>query len=116
MAVAGAALVPAAAEAGNSTVKINQYTGSNWIGQVKSSKSSCENGRKVTIYRVEDGKDTKIGKDKTQSGKGDTEGVFFVTHQAAPAGKYYAKVEPKSDCDGDKSKVFEIEVSVAGLR
>ncbi len=74
---------------------------------MKASKLSCQNGRKVTIYRKENGKDTKVGTEKTFSGKGDSEGVFIVPDSSPSEGTYYAKVKEKGNCDADKSKDFD---------
>jgi hypothetical protein len=60
-------------------------------GKVTSSKSSCERGRKVTLFFELDGsKDPKIGTDKTnKKGKFNIEESLF-------AGSYYVKVAKKT--------------------
>jgi hypothetical protein len=108
LAVAGAALVPAAAQAGNTNLTIVYNGSTTFYGQSKSHKASCENGRRVTLFLKQDGKDEKVGSDKTGPGKGDSEGVYVINAGIVVVGAtYYAKVEPKGNCDGDKSKTVE---------
>jgi len=109
-AIAAAAMAPSSAQATKSKVVIGYHSGGpggSWVGEVKASKLSCQNGRKVTIYRKENGKDTKVGTEKTFSGKGDSEGVFVVPDSSPTEGKYYAKVKEKGNCDADKSKDYD---------
>ena len=106
--LAAAALAPAAAQAGNTDVTIDQYNGSSFIGEVKSSKGSCVNNRKVKLFKKGSSKDQKIGSDKSAPGKGDSEGVWIITLEGAPPGDYYAKVKAKDNCDKDKSQTFSL--------
>jgi len=104
---AGAPTEREASKAGNTNVTVF-WGGSNWYGQVKSSRNSCENGRKVTLYRKTAGSDSKVGSDRSEPGKGDTEGVWRLPPKGKPVfGKYYAKVGDKGNCDGAKSKVYD---------
>ena len=108
--VAGAALVPSQAQAAKTNLTIQFNDSNTFFGQAKSSKDSCENGRTVTLYLKQDGKDEKVGTDKTGPGKGDTEGVWVISSEILVAGgHYYAKVKPKGECDGDKSKIIVVK-------
>jgi hypothetical protein len=108
LALVMAVILPSAAEAARSKVVIDYYTGSSWVGHVASHKSSCENGRTVTMYRKQEGNDEKIDSEKTHPGKGDSEGVFVIADPSVSEGQtYYAKVKEKGDCDPDKSKDFD---------
>lgn len=98
-------VVAPAAMATKSKVSIYYHTGSQWVGDVTSSKTSCENKRTVTLFLKFPGEDNKIGKDKTKPAKGDTY-AWFIPHEAPAPGDYYAKVAPKGNCGGDKSKAF----------
>jgi hypothetical protein len=103
--MAAGALAPAAAQAGNTNLTISWNGVNAFSGQSKSQKSKCVNGRKVSLYRKQPGKDKRIGKATTAPGKGDSEGVWIIGHED-PVGTYYAKVKRNKNkgCDADKSK------------
>jgi len=108
LAMAAAVLAPAAAQAGNTDVIVSTYNGSSFIGEVQSSKGSCRNKRKVTLYKEGASKDIKLGSDKSGPGKGDTQGGWIITHEGASPGGYYVKVKAKGNCDKDKSQTYNL--------
>ena len=106
LAVAGAALVPAAGTGGEHEPDDHSTTDAARSSARRSrSKGSCENGRKVTLYLKQDGKDDKVGTGQDRAlGKGDTEGVWVISSGDCPG-----TTTPRSgegNCDGDKSQDF----------
>ena len=74
-----------------------------FVVEVQSKDTDCADGRKVTIYKVESGKDRKIGADKSFAGKGDSY-VAIIESLGTTTGKYYASVKETNACQGAKSK------------
>ena len=76
-----------------------------WGGPISSPKKACKNKRRVLIFRVQPGKDAKLGATKSYKGIS-AKGYFWSFSQqgAAPTGQYYAKVKPTDNCKGDKSE------------
>lgn len=71
------------------------------------SKDKCLEGRKVTFFEEQDGKDEKLGSDTT------TEfGAAFHTDSPAPAfepgERFYAKAKKSKGCKKGKSKIFQV--------
>src|SRR3954452_14368907 len=101
---------PSAGAATNSTVTIEDFVSgspSYMYGFVKSPKKACKNNRKVTLYYKDAGPDTKVGSDKTEPGKGDS--YVWKVKSKFIGGKYYAKIVQEDGCEGDTSKVFDLE-------
>jgi hypothetical protein len=100
------------AQAAQFKVFIDSGTDIQFVGHVEG-KSNCLEGRKVTLYFSRQGKDKKIGSDKTFEGKGDTIAWIVKTSNDNLAdGKYYAKVKETGDCPGGKSKKYEYPPSL----
>ena len=100
-AAASAAMAGPAQGATTSTSISIQTQSSGVFGFVKSSKSSCHSGRKVTVYRKVAGPDKKAGSDTAQPNQDGSQYSVALSR----AGKYYAKVKAISGkCKGAKSK------------
>ena len=89
---------PANAAATKTSISI-QVQSSGVFGFVKSSKSSCHSGRKVTVYRKVSGPDKKAGSDIAQPNQDGSQYSVGLSR----AGKYYAKVTATSKCKGATS-------------
>jgi hypothetical protein len=114
-AVGGLVLVPAALAGGKAETRVTldniEITpgGTIWSGDIFSSARSCKNNRRVYVYRVLDGADEKRG--STLSYKGtDQPGYYWLYEEDGipPSGKYYAKVRPTDDCQGDRSPLYSV--------
>lgn len=68
------------------------------------SKRKCANGRKVVVFRVQPGKNERIGATNANG----SVGAWSVQHPDTPDGTYYAKAPPTSECQGDKSGKLSI--------
>ena len=75
-----------------------------WSGDMESARKACKDSRRVLIYRARPGKDVKVGSTKSYKGMVDN-GYYWSYFEmgAAPSGKYYAKVKPTKQCQGDQS-------------
>jgi hypothetical protein len=72
------------------TISYSRASGGHFSGKIKSPKSACLAGRKVTVYRKKHGRDPAIGSD-TSSRKG----RWKVNRARRVAtGNYYAKTPP----------------------
>ena len=78
-----------------------------FVAELVSNKEACADGRKVTIYKVQTGKDKRVGADRSFAGKGDSY-VAIIKSASADPGKYYAKVKGTDDCEAAKSKKLTI--------
>jgi hypothetical protein len=78
-----------------------------FVVEVQSKDADCADGRKVTVYEVRQGKDRKVGADKSFAGKGDTY-VAVIDSLGTPPGKYYASVKDTNACKGAKSKTVTV--------
>ncbi|MGH2838446.1 MAG: hypothetical protein ACRDJY_08895 [Thermoleophilaceae bacterium] len=101
-----------AADKARTTVTLSSVTlgggQTNWGGPISSPKKGCKNNRRVLVFRVQQGKDAKVG--ATKSYKGIVAKGYFWSYSeqgAAPSGKYYAKVKPTDTCQGDRSKTVQ---------
>ena len=90
---------PASAAATKTTISI-QVQSSGVFGFVKSSKSSCHSGRKVTVYRKVAGPDKKAGSDTAQPNQDGSQYSVSLSR----SGKYYAKVKATKNCKGKTSR------------
>ena len=84
-------------------------TGTIWTGDIFSTKKSCKNKRKVTVFRVRGGADEKRGSTLSYKGS-DQPGYFWAYGEdgVAPPGGYYAKVRKTDGCKADRSPVYEL--------
>ena len=105
-AAASAAMAGPAQGATSSSISIQTQT-SGVFGFVKSSKSSCHSGRKVTVYRQVKGPDKKAGSDTAQPNQDGSQYSVALSR----AGKYYAKVKATSKCKGKTSKTVSFSPS-----
>jgi hypothetical protein len=69
-------------------------------GEVKSpNENACADNRKVLIFKVKDGNATKVASDRaTQNGD------RYQWAKAFQGGRYFAKVNETSQCEGDKTE------------
>lgn len=74
-----------------------------FVVELQSSKTACTDGRKVTIYKAQPGKDKRIGAERSFAGKGDSY-VAIIESNATKPGKYYASAKETSACEAAKSK------------
>ncbi len=104
------ACVPAASAAAKTNTKVTidaVFLGSgqtHWSGDIISPRKACKNRRLVLIFRVRPGADAKVG--STRSFKGMVDNGYYWTFfkvGAAQRGRYYAKVKPTDQCEGDRS-------------
>ena len=104
---ASAAAAGPAVGATNTSISI-QTQSSGVFGFVKSSKSSCHSGRKVTVYRKVAGPDKKAGSDTAQPNQDGSQYSVALSRK----GKYYAKVKAISGkCKGATSKTVSFSPS-----
>ena len=82
-------------------------------GRISSPKKECANKRKITVYRVVDGADEKIGSKRSEK-DGDTYRWFITAGGLVPNDDYYAKAEGGDTCKGDKSEKVLWQVTRAG--
>jgi hypothetical protein len=85
-------------------------------GDLRSSKSSCEKQRKVTVFRKVTGPDLEIGSVKTDEPAGEGRSWKLVDDGYAIAGTYYAKAKGTSRCKGSRSNDFEFNVCMRARR
>jgi hypothetical protein len=78
-----------------------------FVVELQSTDADCIDGRKVTVYKLESGKDKKVGADKSFAGKGDSYVAIIESNATAP-GKYYASVKETGGCKAAKSKKITI--------
>ena len=81
-----------------------------FFGYVKSEKTKCANGRKVTLYKLKGNgydpkNDEKIGSDIAQA-NGDKY-MWSIGNSGYKHGHFYAKVGKTSVCKGDTSKTID---------
>lgn len=86
-------------------------------GTVKSAKSKCVEGRKITILRSKKGDDLKLGTTLAAS-----DGDWFldiaegtVGTRETKTGRYYAAVKKASGCADAKSKTFDLKGESADI-
>lgn len=80
-------------------------------GQVISARASCEQDRRVLLYKVRPGADSLIGTDRTND-----EGRWRID-RANPHGSFYAKIFRREVqgyghfhvCRGDKSQTIQVQ-------
>lgn len=89
----------AAAAPAKTTVSISPEQ-SGFSGFVKSSKTSCANGRKVSLYRKQ-GKKSIFVKSDTATANGTR---YQWAIQVSRSGRYYAKVKGSSKCGAASSR------------
>jgi hypothetical protein len=107
----GAMSTPVASGGGRANTEVildgiayNGTTGrTEFNGRVESPRKDCANKRKITVYRVVDGADEKIGAQKSAK-DGGIYRWFITDGGVAPDGDYYAKAEAGDTCKGDKSQ------------
>lgn len=91
--------VPASAAKTGISLSI-QAQSSGFFGFVKSKKSSCHSGRKVTLYRKTSKGNKKVGSDTAQPNQDGSQ--WSVS--ASTRGKYFAKVSATKSCKGATSR------------
>jgi hypothetical protein len=97
---ASAALAgPASAAKTGISLSIQAGSGS-FSGFVKSKKSSCHSGRKVTLYRKSGRSVKKVGSDTAQPNQDGSQWKI----NAKTKGKHYAKVSATKSCKGATSR------------
>lgn len=100
LAAAAAAALAGPASAAKTGIRVSIQTEQDGVsGFVKSSKTSCHSGRKVTVYRKVSGPDKKAGSDTATPNQDGSQYKVSL----AKAGKYYAVVKATSKCKGAKS-------------
>ena len=77
-------------------------------GEVSSSKVSCMKDRKVTAYRVQPGKDKRLGAERTFKNPSVAQYLWRVEVDHLPVGKYYGVAKETRKCRGDKSEKFKL--------
>ena len=80
-----------------------------YYGYVHSSKSDCESGRNVNVYKQlgsspDPKNDQKIGSDTAQPNGPDS--MWSIGNSGYKSGKFYAKVNKTDECKGDISNVI----------
>ena len=81
--------------------------GTIYTGDIFSSEKKCKNKRRVTVFRVLEGADDKLG--STLSYKGSDQPGYYWAYEEdgfPPDGDYYAKVRPTDGCKGDRSPIY----------
>ena len=83
-----------------------------FFGYVKSSKQSCENDRKVVVYKrlgdsPDPSTDKKVGMDT--SAPNGPDGMWSTGNSGQTKGKFYAQVKKTNDCQGDLSPVVKAQ-------
>ena len=78
--------------------------GTQFAGDIFSSRRSCKNGRLVKLFRIRPGADQKIATTRSQRGIS-SPGYFWGIAEpgAAPEGLYYVKVYATPGCRADRS-------------
>lgn len=105
VAVVAALAIGSGASAGakgqaNTTVTIKGGGGA-ITGEVKSpDENHCADNRKVLIFQVKNGNADKVATDRAQPNGGE----YQWGHGFDEGGKYFGKVNPNSNCQGDTSK------------
>jgi hypothetical protein len=107
IAMATAALAGPASAAKTGTSLSIQTEADGVSGFVKSSRSSCHSGRKVTVYRKVNGPDKKAGSDTAQPNQDGSQYKVSLSK----AGKYYAVVKATSKCKGKTSRTVSFAPS-----
>jgi hypothetical protein len=90
--------------------------GDGFGGFVRSSKSKCENNRKVRLYKVKGrhprrSRDRKLGSDRAQPNGPDSQ--YFISEDAE-SGRFYVYAASKRGCKAKRSKVVRREASEDG--
>jgi len=75
-------------------------------GFVRSSKTACHSGRKVTLYRKSGKSRVKAGSDTAQPNQDGSQWKINV----GKSGKYYAVVSATKKCKGATSKTLSIKL------
>ena len=75
-----------------SKVVIKQLSGTGAAGKVVSKRASCEGGKKVTLFRLDDFISVKIEITQSDSNGG------WATRQDLQPGTYFAKVDASDGC------------------
>ena len=94
---------PVAAAKTGTTISIQKEEAA-FSGFVRSSRSSCHSGRKVTLYRKSGGKVRKVGSDTAQPNQDGSQWKVDVTR----SGKHYAVVSATKKCKGATSRTLGI--------
>ena len=103
--IASLAVAGPAVSANKTSTKLSIQTEEDgFSGFVKSSRESCHNGRKVTLYRKVSGPDKKAGSDTAQPNGDGSQWKISVSRD----GSYYAVVKATSKCGGKTSAVKKI--------
>jgi len=101
LAFAASAALAGPASAAKTGISLSiQAESSGFSGFVKSKKSSCHSGRKVTLYRKSGRSATKVGSDTAQPNQDGSQWKI----NASKKGKYYAKVSATKSCKGATSR------------
>ncbi len=102
LATAGFAALAGPASAAKTKTTVSIQTEQDGVsGFVRSGKTSCHAGRKVTIYRKVRGPDKRSGSDIAQPNQDGSQYKVSLTR----AGKYYAVVKATSKCKAARSKL-----------
>jgi hypothetical protein len=102
-ALGAVAALPATAGAKTGITLSIQTEADGFSGYVKSAKTKCHSGRKVTLYRKVSGPDKKAGSDTAQPNQDGSQWKISVSR----AGTYYAVVSATSKCGGKTSKALK---------
>jgi hypothetical protein len=80
----------------------------NYEGEVASPRRSCEQDRRVTVYRKRPGKDLKMGSDRASSESMSGGFIWFFSKPAyALPGTFYAKAKGTKKCKPGRSENYE---------
>ncbi len=91
--IALTASAPAGGDGGEKTkIKIKKLAGSGAAGKVTSSARRCVGGKKVTLFRTDDFRSTKV-----EITKSNARGKWRTKKRLRP-GRYFAKVDSSSGC------------------
>lgn len=109
VATTGALGVGGGAQAATSAKVTIKGNNGDYYGYVKSSKSSCENGRKVKVYKLKGSKpkpknDKLIGSDIAQPNG--PHSMWSIGNSGYKHGEFYARATPTKKCSKAVSKVI----------
>lgn len=85
-------------------------SGEDFYGHIESSKRKCTVGRRIDVFLADEGPDTKLGSDRSDSNAGWS--LYVPLDEVDFTGDYYAKA-PRLKlrngdlCKGDRSNVFD---------
>jgi hypothetical protein len=107
----GIASVPAGADeasvAAKSGTRVSiQKEQAGFSGFVRSSRDSCESGRKVTLYRKSGNSTKRAGSDTAQPNQDAAQWSISVRKN----GKYYAAVKATKQCKAARSRTLSIRL------